>query len=220
MEGNSSLGFGRDVLKALKALEQTLFVTRLPITWLTVILAAVVFRWARQVWGRTTGLQALVIFAFGPNLIAHGQLNTPDVGVTAFGFIGTYLLSRCLRKATPATFVGAGLALGATIARSLTTEGDLTICRQMPTGWIRWNVGERPMKKGTPQTVSSSPRSSGSGMEHSKQHAEAFAADHPWMADVRVVLNIAGTREGPTPVIQLIHGRNVGWQRGIPRSAC
>ena len=57
-------------------------------------------------------------------------------------------------------------------------------------------------------------------MEHSKQHAEAFAADHPWMADVRVVLNIAGTHEGPTPVIQLIRGRNVGWQRGIPRSAC
>jgi len=114
--GNSSLGFGRDVLKALGPLEQTLFVTRLPITWLTVILAAVVFRWARQVWGKTTGLLALAIFAFEPGLIAHGQLNTTDMGVTTFGFIGTYLLSRYLRKVTPATYVGAGLALGATIA--------------------------------------------------------------------------------------------------------
>jgi len=114
--GNSSLGFGRDVLKALGPLERTLFVTRLPITWLTVILAAVVFRWARQVWGQTTGLLALATFAFEPSLIAHGQLNTTDMGVTAFGFIGTYLLSRYLRKPTPATLVGAGLALGATIA--------------------------------------------------------------------------------------------------------
>ena len=90
--GDSSLGFGRDVLAALGPLKATLFATRVSITWLTVLLAAFVFRWARAGWGSAVGCAALALFAFEPNLIAHGQLNTTDMGVTAFGFVGTYWL--------------------------------------------------------------------------------------------------------------------------------
>ncbi len=108
--------FAHEVLAALGPMEVTACVTRIPVMWLTVLLAALTARWAAQAWGRRTGLLALWLFAFEPNLIAHGQLNTTDLGVTAFGFAGAYLLARYLRHPTTGLYVGSGLALGAAIA--------------------------------------------------------------------------------------------------------
>ena len=95
-----SLEIGREVLAALEPLGAAVFATRLPVALLTLVLAAIVARWASQLGERVTGLIALGLFAFEPNLIAHGSLNTDDLGVTAFGFLGTYLLSRYLGRTT------------------------------------------------------------------------------------------------------------------------
>ncbi|MEA3397818.1 MAG: hypothetical protein U9R05_10190, partial [Chloroflexota bacterium] len=51
---------------------------RIPILWLGVLLGALVARWARDIAGRRAGLFALALYAFDPNLIAHGSLITTD----------------------------------------------------------------------------------------------------------------------------------------------
>lgn len=111
-----SLGFSRALLPGLGDLATTAWVTRVPIMWLTVLLAACVARWAGDLWGPRAGLLALLAFTFEPNLIAHGQLNTTDMGVTFFGFLGAYLLASYLRVRSPGLYIGAGLALGAAFA--------------------------------------------------------------------------------------------------------
>ena len=111
-----SLGYSRALLLALGDLETTAWVTRVPIMWLTVLLAACVARWAADLWGRRAAFLALLVFTFEPNLIAHGQLNTTDMGVTFFGFLGAYLLARYLRAPSLRWYVGAGLALGAALS--------------------------------------------------------------------------------------------------------
>ncbi len=111
-----SLGFSRALIAQFDSLERLALVTRLPVMWLTLLLAAFVYRWARQAWGGAAGLLALGLFVFDPHIVAHAQLNTTDMGVTAFGFMGCYALARYLRRPTLATYLGAGLGLGAAIA--------------------------------------------------------------------------------------------------------
>jgi len=113
---NDSLGFSRALITQFESLERVALVTRLPVMWLTLLLAAFVYRWARQAWGGAAGLLALVLLAFDPHIIAHGQLNTTDMGVTAFGFMGCYALARYLRRPTWTAYLGAGLGLGAALA--------------------------------------------------------------------------------------------------------
>ncbi|MFN3929269.1 MAG: hypothetical protein ACK4OK_06510, partial [Thermoflexus sp.] len=62
--------------------------TRLPIIGMTLLLAAVVGRWAIELWGPRGGLRALLLLALGPNLIAHGSLVPTDRAVTLWGPVG------------------------------------------------------------------------------------------------------------------------------------
>ncbi len=110
------LGFSRSLVAQLGPPEYTAFVTRIPVMLLTLLLATVVYRWAQQTWGGAAGLLALGLFVFDPNIIAHGQLNTTDMGITAFGFMGCYALARYLRRPSWGTYLGAGLGIGAALA--------------------------------------------------------------------------------------------------------
>lgn len=47
--------------------------------------AYVSFRWARELYGDLAGILAITLWCFAPNMLAHGQLLTPDVGGTAMG---------------------------------------------------------------------------------------------------------------------------------------
>ena len=111
-----SLGFSRAMVKQLGPLERTTFVTRIPVMWLSLLLAAFVYRWAQQAWGGKAGLLALGLFVFDPHIVAHGQLNTTDIGVTAFGFITSYALARYLRRPRWGTYLGVGVGMGAALA--------------------------------------------------------------------------------------------------------
>jgi 4-amino-4-deoxy-L-arabinose transferase-like glycosyltransferase len=111
-----SLGFSRALINRLGPLERVALVTRLPVMWLALVLAACVYRWAQQAWSGLSGLLALGLFVFDPHIVAHAQLNTTDMGVTTFGFMGCYALARHLRRPSLATYLGAGLGLGAALA--------------------------------------------------------------------------------------------------------
>jgi hypothetical protein len=92
--------------------DQILFISRVPTMLLTLLLAAFIYRWAREWFGPWSGLLALLLCAFDPNLIAHGRLATTDLGSTTFIFIAAYWLWRLLRRPTWRFVVAAGVFLG------------------------------------------------------------------------------------------------------------
>jgi Dolichyl-phosphate-mannose-protein mannosyltransferase len=85
---------------------------RLPIIGLTLLLAVIVYAWARELFGPMAGLLALTLLSFDPNILAHGNLATSDIGVTCFATLALYTFWRWMTRPTPARAVIAGLALG------------------------------------------------------------------------------------------------------------
>ena len=92
---------------------------RLPIILLAMLLGALVYRWAADLAGWKAGLLALFLYALDPNIVAHAQVITTDMGVTVFGFVALY----CLFKYQTSNLNsrrwwlgGAGIALGAALA--------------------------------------------------------------------------------------------------------
>ena len=86
--------------------------TRLPIIGLTLLLAITVYAWARELFGPISGLLALTLLTFDPNILAHGSLTTNDIGVTCFATLALYAFWRWMTCPTPARAVIAGLIFG------------------------------------------------------------------------------------------------------------
>ena len=85
---------------------------RLPIILLTLVTAAVVLRWAADMGGHAAGLLALTLYAFDPQIVAHGSLVTTDMAVTAFGLLAFFVLYRWRRRSTRTRLLVAGLMVG------------------------------------------------------------------------------------------------------------
>ncbi len=86
---------------------------RLPILLLGVLLGAVIFRWAREVGGWRAGSLALALYAFDPNVIAHGSLITTDVAAVFFSVATLYTLERSRTTEHPIPrWIGVGVLLG------------------------------------------------------------------------------------------------------------
>jgi hypothetical protein len=86
--------------------------TRLPIIGLTLLLAVTVYAWTRELFGPIPGLLALTLLSFDPNILAHGNLTTNDIGVTCFATLALYTFWRWMSRPTAARAVIAGLTLG------------------------------------------------------------------------------------------------------------
>ncbi len=71
---------------------QAIFLTRLAIILLSVLLAAYVFTWATKLFGFKAGFFSLFLYVLNPNILAHSQLVTTDLGGTCFMFIAVYYL--------------------------------------------------------------------------------------------------------------------------------
>jgi dolichyl-phosphate-mannose-protein mannosyltransferase len=82
-------------------------------------LAALVFFWTRALWGREAAAVALLLAVTSPDVLAHGQLVTTDLGATLFIFATVAAFQRVTERVTPARVALAGLALGAAFATKL-----------------------------------------------------------------------------------------------------
>lgn len=91
---------------------------RLPVIALTLAFGLVVFAFARELAGAAGGLAALGLYAFSPDLVAHGSLATLDVPAAGFVLTSVWLLWRARRR--PRLYVPlAGAALGAALATKM-----------------------------------------------------------------------------------------------------
>ena len=95
-----------------------MFWGRLPVIVLTLLFGLVVFAFARELAGTAAGLAALALYAFSPDVIAHGSLATLDVPTAGFLLTSVWLLWRA--RVRPRRYVPlAGLALGAALATKM-----------------------------------------------------------------------------------------------------
>jgi hypothetical protein len=89
---------------------------RFPIILLGMLLGAVTFRWAKDLFGWRGALAALVLHALSPNLLANSAVATTDLPVTAFYFFTLFAWHRFTRKPTAARAAFTGLMLGCALA--------------------------------------------------------------------------------------------------------
>ena len=81
---------------AYRPIDRVIVACRIPVTLLTLLLAATVYRWAADWFSPTAGVFALALLAFDPNVLAHGSLATTDLGATAFIFWAVWAFVRHL----------------------------------------------------------------------------------------------------------------------------
>ena len=58
----------------------------------------VCFKWASELYGFGSGITALLLWCFSPNILGHGALLTPDIGGAATGVLAGYTFWRWLEN--------------------------------------------------------------------------------------------------------------------------
>jgi predicted membrane-bound dolichyl-phosphate-mannose-protein mannosyltransferase len=96
--------------------DRLLFWSRIMMVALAALGGAITFIWARDLFGALAGLLALGMYAFSPNLLAHGMLITTDVPVAVFSLLTLYLFWRQRENPRWTSSIATGLALGAAMA--------------------------------------------------------------------------------------------------------
>src|SRR5512141_868573 len=95
-------------------------ISRVPIAILGVLLGAVLFRWASNLFSAKAGLLALTLFAFDPNLIAQSRLSTTDLGLALMMTLTLWRTWKWLEKPTWRNVILVGVFSGAAITTKYT----------------------------------------------------------------------------------------------------
>lgn len=96
--------------------DQIVFLSRLPIVFLSGLLGFYVFLWAKKLYGDKAGLLALVLYVFSPNILAQSRLVTTDLGVACFIFIACFYFWVYMTDASFRALCLAGLFTGLALA--------------------------------------------------------------------------------------------------------
>ncbi|MBE9507532.1 MAG: glycosyltransferase family 39 protein, partial [Chloroflexi bacterium] len=141
-ETGSARRCGRELLFFRGDTRRVLFLVRLPIIGLLVVLGALVYRWARALYGPWGGLLALTVYAFEPNFLAHGRLLTLDLPATACVCLVLYAAWRFWQRPGWWRLVAWGVALGLAGA----TRYTLVFVVPVLVGWsvdrlVGWSIG-------------------------------------------------------------------------------
>ncbi|TFG72639.1 MAG: phospholipid carrier-dependent glycosyltransferase [Anaerolineales bacterium] len=118
--GSDRRAYTSEFIHAIQNLPAVSFAGRLPSILCTLILAAVLWRGTTDIWNKSTGFLAVLIFFFDPLILAHGRLATNDIAVTAFGSLYLYGTWRWGRKPTWKGSVILGILLGITMLTKAT----------------------------------------------------------------------------------------------------
>ena len=86
---------------------------RLMTTLVALMLGAYIHRWSRLLYGPRAGLLSLTLFAFSPNLIAHGRLVTTDLYAATAATVASYHFWRFVELGGRGRGLASAVALGA-----------------------------------------------------------------------------------------------------------
>jgi hypothetical protein len=92
--------------------DRLLFWSRMPMLLLFVLLALLIEKWARELYGPTAGLFALFLAVFNTTLMASGRYVMTDLGVSLFYALSIYTFLRCLERPSVMHMLGAGITFG------------------------------------------------------------------------------------------------------------
>ena len=108
----------------------------------------VVFRWAFELWGDSSGLLALALWCFNPTILGHGALVMPDVPAAAMAVTVCYLFRKWVNNPswTLSLLVGATLALAELCKTTL-----LVLFATWPALWITTKLFDKGLR--TPQSL-------------------------------------------------------------------
>jgi 4-amino-4-deoxy-L-arabinose transferase-like glycosyltransferase len=100
--------FGHDFLYATPGndADALLLHARAAMMIIPLLLAALLWLWASDLWGELAGAATLLVWCFEPNLLAHGPLVTTDVALATFAFGACYMLWRTCRTLTLGNTLG------------------------------------------------------------------------------------------------------------------
>jgi 4-amino-4-deoxy-L-arabinose transferase-like glycosyltransferase len=119
---------------------------RLPMIALTLLFGLVVLAFAMDIVGPAGGLVALALYAFSPDVIAHGSLATLDVPAAGFLLTAVWLLWRARRR--PRFYLPlAGLALGAALATKMSTLAAAPVLLLLAVLSVWYATRDRPTAK-------------------------------------------------------------------------
>jgi hypothetical protein len=119
-------------------IERVMLATRTAIAVFTLLLALLVFLFARELFGDVAALVALAVLAFEPTLIAHGSLVTTDMPLAAMFFATVYAAHRYRASPTMARLLVTGIAAGLTL--SVKHTGLLVLPILVLLLWRRWRA--------------------------------------------------------------------------------
>ena len=114
-------GYNNDVTRMI-------FLARMQSIFMTLALALISYRFAREMWGKSAAFIAFTLILFDPNILAHGRYVTTDVGGTTMLVLAAFMFWRLWN--------GSGWHLGrilaATVALGLAMSSKLSILVFLP----------------------------------------------------------------------------------------
>lgn len=110
---SDSVEMAHGIIRAFDQPYDTLmFPLRALVMGLTLLVGATLYRWAGERHGRAGSVLALSVYAFSPNILAHGRLVTTDLLLTGCLFLAVYTFDRLLERPNTGRCAIAGLFLG------------------------------------------------------------------------------------------------------------
>lgn len=107
------------------------------------------YLWSRELYGPMAGLLTLTLYVMEPNLLAHGELITPDAACASFGILAGYTFWRWLRHPSWVTAFIAGAGLG---LAQLTKLSWLILYGLWPLLWAQFRFLEPKHSEGCDST--------------------------------------------------------------------
>jgi hypothetical protein len=109
------------------------------------------FLWSRELWGHNlAGLISLTLWCFEPNILAHGELITPDCAATSFGLGAGYFFWRWLRQPNWGRALAAGGLLGLAELSKMTW---VILFGLWPLLWLFWLASGRRLPRDDSQPM-------------------------------------------------------------------
>jgi len=103
--------FANKVIR-LPQIKDYVFWCRIPIILVSVFLGFLVFSWARQLYGMRSGLFALFLYVFSPNILAHSRLVTSELCISCFIFLTMFCFWKLCYRPTVKNIVFCGISMG------------------------------------------------------------------------------------------------------------